>query len=194
MGLETSTEPPQREEAFTAWRRFLEQIAATGPTVLVIEDLHWADDAFVAFLEHLAERTAGLPLLVVVTARPEVEERHPSWPPGRRSTVLSLSPLTDEDLETLITQSLPEADPELIRIVLERAGGSPLYAEQLAAMLRERALPIAGGALDETLIPSSVQALIAAQDRRASRRTQAGADGGLGRRQDVLVGSGRRPG
>ena len=163
VGLETTTEPPQQEEAFTAWRRFLEQIAAIGPTVLVIEDLHWADDAFVAFLEHLTERTAGLPLLVVVTARPEVEERHPSWPPGRRSTVLSLSPLTDADVETLITQSLPEADPELIQIVLERAGGSPLYAEQLAAMLRERALPIAGGALDETLIPASVQALIAAR-------------------------------
>jgi tetratricopeptide (TPR) repeat protein len=129
----------------------------------VIEDLHWADDAFVAFLEHLTERTAGLPLLVVVTARPEVEERHPSWPPGRRSTVLSLSPLTDVDVETLITRSLPEADPQLIRIVQERAGGSPLYAEQLAIMLRERALPIAGGAVDDTLIPSSVQALIAAR-------------------------------
>ena len=77
-----------------SWRRWPQ----LGPTVLVIEDLHWADEAFVAFLEHLAERTAGLPLLVVVTARPEVEERHPSWPPGRRSTVLSLSPLTDEDL------------------------------------------------------------------------------------------------
>ncbi len=163
VGLETTTEPPQREEAFTAWRRFLEQIAGAGPTVLVIEDLHWADEAFVAFLEHLTERTAGVPLLVVVTARPEVEERHPSWPPGRRSTVLSLSPLTDEDLEALITQSLPEVDPELIQIVLERAGGSPLYAEQLANMVRERALPIAGGALDETLIPSSVQALIAAR-------------------------------
>jgi tetratricopeptide (TPR) repeat protein len=77
--------------------------------------------------------------------------------------VLSLSPLTDEDLEALVTQSLPEADAELIAIVLERAGGSPLYAEQLAAMLRERALPIAGGALDEAMIPSSVQALIAAR-------------------------------
>jgi class 3 adenylate cyclase len=163
VGLETTTEPPQRDEAFTAWRRFLEEIAGAGPTVLVIEDLHWADEAFVAFLEHLTERTAGLPLLVIVTARPEVEERHPSWPPGRRSTVLSLPPLTDENLETLIMQSLPEADTDMTRVVLERAGGSPLYAEQLAAMLRERALPIAGGALDETMIPSSVQALIAAR-------------------------------
>ena len=163
VGLETTTELPQQEEAFTAWARFLEQVASAGPTVLVIEDLHWADEAFVAFLEHLTDRTAGLPLLVVVTARPEVEERHPSWPPGRRSTVLSLSPLTDDDLESLIIQSLPEADPKLIPVVLERAGGSPLYAEQLTAMLKENLLPIAGGALDETMIPSSVQALIAAR-------------------------------
>ena len=163
VGLETTTEPPQHEEAFTAWRRFLEQIAAAGPTVLVIEDLHWADEAFVTFLEQLSERTAGLPLLVVVTARPEVEERHPSWPPGRRSTVLSLSPLTDAELKTLIQETLPEADPQLVKVVLERAGGSPLYAEQVAAMLREHPLPIAGGALDETLIPPSVQALIAAR-------------------------------
>lgn len=163
VGLETSTVPPDRTEAFTAWRRFLEQLAAEHPAVLVIEDLHWADDAFVAFLEHLAERTGGIPLLVVVTARPEVEERHPSWPPGRRSTVLSLAPLDDADLEKLVAATLEAASPELVRIVLERAGGSPLYAEQLAAMLAERALPVAGGALDESLIPSSVQALIAAR-------------------------------
>jgi tetratricopeptide (TPR) repeat protein len=163
VGLETTTAAPEQQEAFTAWRRFLESLASQGPTVLVIEDLHWADPGFVEFLEHLAERTAGLPLLVVVTARPEVEERHPTWPPGRRSSVLSLSPLTDADLEALVRDALPEASDELTTLVLERAGGSPLYAEQLAAMLHESALPIAGGAIDEALIPASVQALIAAR-------------------------------
>ena len=163
VGLETDTSPPQQEEAFTAWRRFLESLAAAGPTVLVVEDLHWADPGFVAFLSYLSERTAGLPLLVVATARPELEERHPSWPPGRRSTVLSLSPLEDQDLEALITSTLGDASSELTAIVLERAGGSPLYAEQLAAMFTERAMPISGGALDETQIPQSVQALIAAR-------------------------------
>ena len=93
-----TTEPPQRDEASPPGDGSSRRSHQPDPTVLVVEDLHWADEAFVAFLEHLAERTAGLPLLVVVTARPEVEERHPSWPPGRRSTVLSLSPLTDEDL------------------------------------------------------------------------------------------------
>jgi tetratricopeptide (TPR) repeat protein len=163
VGLETRTQAPEKQEAFTAWRRFLESLASQGPTVFVIEDLHWADPGFVAFLEHLTERTAGVPLLVVVTARPEVEERHPSWPPGRRSTLLALSPLGDADVEALIRTSLPDPSDELIRVVLERAGGSPLYAEQLAAMLHDRALPIAGGAIDGTLIPQGVQALIAAR-------------------------------
>ena len=164
VGLETSSTPPGRDEVFAAWRSFLEQIAMAGPTVLVIEDLHWADDAFVAFLTQLAERTAGLPLLVVVTARPEVEERHPTWlGRSRRSTVLSLAPLSDHDLEALIDQSLHRPAAGFIATVLERAGGSPLYAEQLSAMLREDVLLADGGALDETSIPASVQALIAAR-------------------------------
>jgi class 3 adenylate cyclase/tetratricopeptide (TPR) repeat protein len=164
VGLETSTEPPAQEEAFTAWRRFLEQIAQGGPTVLVVEDLHWADDTLVAFLSHLVDHTAGLPLLLVTTARPELEERHPAWlSRTRRSTVLSLAALPDRAMTTLVGGSLPDASPALLATVLDRAGGSPLYAEQLAAMLRDRVLPIAGGVLDEEAIPASIAALLAAR-------------------------------
>lgn len=161
VGLRTSSEAPQREEVFTAWRRFIEQMATRGPTVLVVEDLHWADPALVAFLEHLASRTAGLPLLVLVTARPEVNERHPSWPPARRSSVLSLSPLTDPELETLIVHALPNAERPLIDLVLDRAAGSPLYTEQLTAMLDD--LAVTGAEFTDWVIPSSLQALVAAR-------------------------------
>ncbi len=163
VGWETAGGTPQRQEVFAAWRRFLEQIAASGPMVLVVEDLHWADPAFVAFLEELALRTVGLPLLVIVTARPEVEEHHPSWPPGRHSTVLSLPPLSDNELQVLITETLPRPQSGLGRVILDRAGGSPLYAEQLSAMFRDRQAPTDDEPLDETIIPSSVQALIAAR-------------------------------
>ena len=164
VGLETSTEPPAQEEAFTAWRRFLEQVAQGGPTVLVLEDLHWADDTLVAFLSHLVDHTAGLPLVLLTTARPELEERHPAWlSRTRRSTVLSLAALPDRAMTTLVGGSLPGASPALLATVLDRAGGSPLYAEQLAAMLRDRVLPIAGGALDEDAIPASIAALLAAR-------------------------------
>src|SRR5206468_1211620 len=64
----------EREELFTAWRRFLEHVAEADPTVLVFEDMQWADDALLAFLEHLAGRAEGVPLLIVCTARPELYE------------------------------------------------------------------------------------------------------------------------
>ena len=164
VGLEASTSPPQQDEAFTAWRRFLEQIAQRGPTVLVFEDLHWAEAAFMSFLLHLAEQMQGLPLLVVTTTRPEVEERDHAWlGRSRRSTILSLAPLADRHMTELIRATVPDAPSRLVAVILERAGGSPLYAEQLAAMLRERAMPIVGGALDGGEIPPTVQAIIAAR-------------------------------
>ena len=54
-------------------------MAASDPLVLVVEDLHWADPAMLGFLEHLVERSADLPLLIVATARPELLERHLAW-------------------------------------------------------------------------------------------------------------------
>ena len=53
--------------------------------MLVFEDLHWADDAMLAFLEHLADRAEAVPLLVVGTARPELFERHPDYAAGLRN-------------------------------------------------------------------------------------------------------------
>ena len=79
IGASTSAE---REELFAAWRRFLEHLAEADPTVLVFEDMHWADDALLAFLEHLAGRAEGVPLLIVCTARPELYERHPDYGGG----------------------------------------------------------------------------------------------------------------
>lgn len=162
VGLTVETAPPGQEETFTAWRRFLEEIARSGPTVLVVEDLHWADEALVAFLEHLAARAARLPLLLVTTARPEVAERHPGWLAATTSsrTVLRLGALDDAAIAQLLGAALPGADPDLIATVLERAGGSPLYAEQLAAMLREQPL---ARTLDGSAIPLSIQTLLAAR-------------------------------
>ncbi|HEV2871253.1 MAG TPA: adenylate/guanylate cyclase domain-containing protein, partial [Actinomycetota bacterium] len=86
----------ERAELFAAWQRFVEAIAASRPLVLVIEDLHWADQAMLEFLEHLVARSADLPLLIVATARPELMERQPSWGGGNRtSTRIPLGALTD---------------------------------------------------------------------------------------------------
>ena len=72
LGLEA--QEASREENFSAWREFLEGLAASEPAVLVIEDLHWADEAMLAFMDYLAQSSAGVPLLVLATGRPEALE------------------------------------------------------------------------------------------------------------------------
>jgi tetratricopeptide (TPR) repeat protein len=149
-----------REEAFTAWRRFLEAMAARRPLVLVAEDLHWADGALLDFLDHLLDWAAPVPLLLLCTARPELYERRPGWGGGKRNaTTISLSPLSAEEtarlLQVLLERTLLPADTQAR--LLERSGGNPLYAEQFARMLAER------GDAEDLPMPETVQALVAAR-------------------------------
>jgi predicted ATPase len=117
------------ETAFTAWRRFLEEVAAVQPVVLVIEDLHWADAALLAFVEHVVDRGANVPLLLVCTARPDLYERTQGWGGGKRnSTTIALSPLTGDETAQLLHSLLAHAvlPVETHAALLERAGGNPL--------------------------------------------------------------------
>lgn len=154
-------EPAAQEESFTAWRRFCESPAAERETVLVFEDLQWADDALLSFLEHLTDWSEGLPLLLLCTARPELQEQHPGWAGGlRNATTINVAPLTESETAELVTALLERAVPpaETQRQLLERAGGNPLYAEEFVRLLADR------GELDtEAAVPDSVQALIAAR-------------------------------
>jgi len=149
-----------RDESFTAWRRFLEAMAARRPLVVVVEDLHWADEALLDFLEHLLDWAAPVPLLVLSTARPEVYDRRPGWSGGKRNaTTVALSPLSAEETARLLQGLLERAllPAETQASILERAGGNPLYTEQFARMLSER------GDGGELPLPETVQALIAAR-------------------------------
>ena len=114
-----------RGEAFAAWRRFFEAIAEDGPTVLVFEDVHWADDALLDFIDLLADRAGAIPLLIVCTARPELFERREHWGGGKtNSTTISLAPLASEDTGRLVGALLDQAllPAALQQLLLERAG------------------------------------------------------------------------
>ncbi|HEX4747471.1 MAG TPA: adenylate/guanylate cyclase domain-containing protein [Gaiellaceae bacterium] len=168
VGVETG-QPLSREESFTAWRRFLEAIAEDGPTVLVVEDIHWADEALLAFLEHLADWAQGVPLIVVCTARPELYESHGTWGAGLSNhTAIRLGPLSDIETARLVGALLEQAvlPAETQQLLLERAGGNPLYAEEFVRMLRDRDLLDEHGELRagaEVPFPDSIHALIAAR-------------------------------
>jgi len=166
-------EATDREESFAAWRGFLEAIASRGPVVLVFEDLHWADPALLAFVEHLADWATGIPLLILGTARPELYERHPGWGGGTRNhTSIALSPLSPDDTARLIGALLDQAvlPSETQSALMSRAGGNPLYAEEFVRMLIDRGVLVRRGAAweltageDDIPVPESVQALIAAR-------------------------------
>jgi class 3 adenylate cyclase/tetratricopeptide (TPR) repeat protein len=155
----------EREELSTAWRRFLEGLAATNATVLVFEDLHWADQALLAFLEYLAEWSQGVPLLILCAARPELYERRPGWGAGQRNAqTIDLSPLSDDETAELVSHltRTEGLEPGLERAIVERAEGNPLYAEEFVRLLADRRLEH-GKASAEAAQPDSVQALIAAR-------------------------------
>jgi class 3 adenylate cyclase/tetratricopeptide (TPR) repeat protein len=171
LGIEASS-AAGREELFTAWRRFLEHIAEQDPTVLVFEDLHWADEAMLSFLEHVADQAEGVPLLLVGTARPELFERHPDYVAGMRNVnTVSLSPLSPEETSRLVSALLQATvlPAELQQPILDRAGGNPLYAEEFVRLLKDKDLLVQKGSSwelregAEVPLPDSVQALIAAR-------------------------------
>jgi class 3 adenylate cyclase/tetratricopeptide (TPR) repeat protein len=160
VGLEATPElaADRRSEAFAAWRRFIEALAEHRPIVLVFEDLHFADDGLLDFVDYLVDWASGVPILVVATARPELLSRRLDWGGGKaNAATLSLAALSDEDTARLVHALLerPVLDAQLQETLLERAGGNPLYAEEFARMLLER------GQVEE--LPETVQGLVAAR-------------------------------
>jgi class 3 adenylate cyclase/tetratricopeptide (TPR) repeat protein len=159
---------PERAELFAAWRRFVEAVAASHPLVLAIEDLHWADPAMLDFLRHLVERPAGLPLLVVATARPELLERHPGWADASpAATTIPLGALSDLETARLVAALVGRAVlPFGVQaLLLERAAGNPLYAEEFARLLADQGLDAGDGAaaVPDIPLPATVHGLIAAR-------------------------------
>jgi class 3 adenylate cyclase/tetratricopeptide (TPR) repeat protein len=168
LGLDPSDSAAQ-DELFTAWRRFFESLAEKQPLAMIVEDIHWADPALVAFLKHLTDWAQGIPLLVVCTARPELFEIHPDWGGGLANhTSIRLSPLSDSDTALLVAALLEHAvlGADTQDLLLGRASGNPLYAVEFARMLRDREA-LGGHGLFKTgadvAVPDSIQALIAAR-------------------------------
>ena len=150
-----------KAERFAAWSRYVASFAEQRPTVLVFEDLHWADPTLLEFISGLSEATRGTPLLLVCTARPDFFEDQPTWGSGQRNTAtVRLEPLDGEATLRLLDELLEGQDLGSDRraAVAARSGGNPLWAQEFARMVRDRP----ESATDATL-PDSVQAVVAAR-------------------------------
>src|SRR6266496_2460339 len=162
VGLETEEGlgGDRRGEAFAAWRRFLEALAEQRALVLVLEDLHWADEGLLDFVDELVDWLSGVRLLVVCSARPELLERRPGWGGGKlNASTIGLSPLSTEQTALLLShvleRSVLPADTQ--HALLERAEGNPLYAEQFAELYLER------GSTEDLPLPETLQGIVAAR-------------------------------
>jgi len=139
-----SEEPPnaERQERLAAWRRFLFGLASRRPLVLVLEDLHWADDSLLDFVESLTGLAGPgkARLLVVATARPRLLERRPGWAGGTGADTIELGPLSEADTTYLLDTLLARHGvPATVGAgLLARVGGNPLFAEEYVRMLRDR--------------------------------------------------------
>ncbi|MFC0533820.1 ATP-binding protein [Phytohabitans kaempferiae] len=166
VGLDGSRLPA--EEAESAWRRFLVALAARRPTVLVFEDLHWAGDTMLRFLELLAASARDVPLLLLCTARPELLDQAPGWA-GTSSLAITLPPLPDTGIAALYSHLFGRGplSADMLGPLVEVADGNPLYAHEYVRMLIEQGALRQSGrgwSLDserELTMPDSVHGVIA---------------------------------
>jgi class 3 adenylate cyclase len=153
VGVDAGSDATDRDSLFTSVREFLEAVARERPTILVFEDIHWADPNLLDLIEMLAMRLHGLPLFQVTLARPELLDTRESW--GARIsgyTALTLGPLEEEHARELAVRRLgavAQVD-DVIRI----AEGNPLFVEQLAATMEETA---------SGTLPTSIRGIVAAR-------------------------------
>ena len=152
-----------RDRFQEAWVEFLTELTAEAPTVILVEDLHWAEDPLLDLLERVCRDVRG-PLLVIGTARAELLDRRRSWGGGRRNASLVwLDALSPVEAAEMLDELVPgELSSETRRALVERAEGNPFFLEELLAAFLET-----GTVVEE--LPDSVQAILSARvDRLAS--------------------------
>ena len=161
------------EETFWAVRKLLEALARRRPLVVILDDVHWAEESLLDLTEYLAGWTRGVPLLLVCGARPELLERRPSVAsPRANSRTLLLEPLATRAAEELMAWQLEGAPlpADLSRNILAVSEGNPLFVQELVRMLiddgaivRRNGTWLASGNVGRLAMPPTIQALLAAR-------------------------------
>jgi class 3 adenylate cyclase/tetratricopeptide (TPR) repeat protein len=151
-GYQTVEDTPQRtkQRALAAIIDLADRVAAASPLVIVVEDLHWVDPSTLELLDGLVGRVTGLPILLLMTARPAFV---PSWEHRARLMQITLDPLDPGEITEMIGRvagrtALP---PAVVAALAGRSDGVPLFAEELT-----RAVLETGDDLAEVAIPSSL--------------------------------------
>ncbi len=162
VGLRTESVVSDRETLFFSARLLVERLAAQQPTMLVFEDIHWADPSLLDLIEFFAARVRDVPLLLLTLARPELLSKRQTWAGGLPAfTSLPLGPLPEADAtelaRRLLAQHYVAAQADRAASLAGTGEGNPLFIEELAASLGERSTAEA----DE--LPTSIRGIVGAR-------------------------------
>jgi class 3 adenylate cyclase/tetratricopeptide (TPR) repeat protein len=145
----------RRRELALGMTRYLEARLGTTPGTIVLEDMHWAAEPFLALLDELLEHLRA-PLLLLCLARPDLLERRPRWGSGRvNAMAISLESLTLRQTEDLARTLLDERAGDRVDEIVARTEGNPLFVEEYVHMLVDQ------GA--RAVVPPTLHGVIAAR-------------------------------
>jgi class 3 adenylate cyclase len=162
LGLNREGSVADRETLFFSVRRFIEAVAGDRPTMLVFEDIHWADRSLLDLVELLAARLRDLPILLLALARPELLDARPTWGGGLPAyTALPLDQLKASEARELAAQLLGTSEnggrAEQAAILAETGAGNPLFIEQLAATVAESSPG------NDSPLPTTIRGIVSAR-------------------------------
>ncbi|MEO5844728.1 MAG: AAA family ATPase, partial [Caldimonas sp.] len=156
-------------EIYWGARKFFESLTTEGPLIVLADDIHWAESAFLDLLVNVLDTSEGAPILLLCTSRHDLLEKRPEWGERASAIRLVLRPLTDAAaakvaLNLLGATGLPS---DVVARIVEAAEGNPLYVEQMLSMLvdsgalrQEDGRWIRGESYGEITIPPTIKALI----------------------------------
>ncbi len=161
-------EPRSRtDELYWAVRRLLETLARNRPVALVLDDVQWAEPAFLDLVEYLQGWSRDAPILICCLARPDLIEHRPAW---STSSTIELAPLALEDARTLLENLGGPLDPAAADALGRATGGNPLFLEEMLRMLVEDGVLVERSGRLETRatvaslrVPETVQAVLASR-------------------------------
>jgi predicted ATPase/class 3 adenylate cyclase len=139
-----------RDDAFYYTAQFFNHVAQDRTVVILLEDLHWADDGSLDLLEYLMHNLQESPVLIIGLSRPAFFERRPDWGKDLPHHLrLDLTPLSEQDGRNLVQEILrkvPEIPASLMDLIVARAEGSPFYIEELIKVLIDDGVILRGEA------------------------------------------------
>ena len=151
-----------RDRAFNNIAQFFTEISLDAPIVLLLDDIHWADNGSLELVEYLAKLETNLPLFIFCAARPSLDEAHPNWgshfPLCDVVTIKSLDIHASRELASNILQNVSKLPAELVEIVAKNAEGNPFYLEELIKVLIEDGV-IVKGEENWQIVPQSLTQL-----------------------------------